>query len=591
MRFLKIVFGSCLGSILALVLIVVAASSFFAATIGNIAEQKPSVNSNSVLYLDMSDGLSELTGNKETTSLNPENVDPPGLHDMVRVLEAAADDDNIKGLYLRNTSVPGALSSVRVLRDAVQTFKESGKFVTAYAPYYEQSGYYLASVADEINLGPLGIVDFRGLSAEVPFFKRGLDKAGIKMEVFKVGEYKSAVEPFLRNEMSPESREQTKAFLEDLYGVMIEDISSSRNLDPSILRRAASEMTGWKDQDALREDLVDGILSRTEMDQKIHDLLGLDYDQSLNLISSTDYYAARLNRLRGGGAEVAVLIAEGNIVDGNGQPGSIGDKKYVNELEKLKKDDDVKAVVLRVNSGGGSASSSENIWYAVEELQEAGKPVVVSMGDYAASGGYYIAAGADKIYAEPTTITGSIGVFITFPILKELMNEKLGVNFDTVNTARNSSALSTFQNFTPEQRQVLQTRTEAVYGQFKKRVADGRDLPLSTVDKIAGGRVYSGIKALDIGLVDELGGLETAIADAAERAGLEDYSVGHYPRMLPSWERLINDLLGMDDNDNQVTGRILRAQLGEEAYEQYRFVRDMTQLNGPQTRLPLVLRF
>lgn len=593
-RFLKIVLGSCLGSLIAVVMVPLILISVFASKASSVAgESKPVVKANTILYFDMEKGIPELTGNIAISGFDFENKEAIGLHDLIRALKEAAKDDNIKGLYLRNMSVPAPLTTSRALRNAVLEFKESGKFVLAYAPYYEQSGYYLASTADKVYLGPLGIVDFRGLGAEVPYFKNALDKAGIKMEVFKVGDYKSAVEPFLRSDMSPENREQTKIFLEDLFGTMLADISRDRGISVAKLRQAADEMAGWKDEAAMTDGLVDGILTQTEIDRLLHDQLGLDYDKSLTTMSVDDYFRARLSALKGGKQEIAVLIAEGSIVDGKGDAGSIGDKKYVKEIDKLTKDKDVKAVVLRVNSGGGSASSSENIWYAMERLKEAGKPVVVSMGDYAASGGYYIAAGADKIIAEPTTITGSIGVFTTFPILKELMNDKIGINFDTVNTSRNSTALSTFQDITPEQRAVLTSRSGYIYQQFMQRVADGRKMPVKRVEEIAGGRVYSGNDALDLGLVDELGSLDEAVLAAADLAGLgEDYQAKLYPGIKPALERFIEDLLGMGgDDDIRLSDRVLRQELGEEYFQHYRLLRDMSQAQGVQARLPLVVRF
>jgi protease-4 len=337
--------------------------------------------------------------------------------------------------------------------------------------------------------------------------------------------------------------------------------------------------------------MIDGMSHRTEIDRLLHDKVGLDQDEKLPVVDVTTYFSARLDRLTGGDGEVAVLMAEGGIVDGPGSLGSIGDKKYVNEIEKLTEDEDVKAVVLRVNSGGGSASASENIWYAVEQLKETGKPVVVSMGDYAASGGYYIAANADRIYAEPTTITGSIGVFLTFPIVKELMEDKIGINFDTVNTAANANAFSPFRDMGTDEKKLLTTRTQSIYGTFLNRVAGGRQIPIERVREIAGGRVYSGIRAKEIGLIDEFGDLDVAIDAAAGLAGLdEEYEVGHYPRVKPIWEQLLEELAGESD-DNQVTTKVLKSQLGETSFEHYLLLRDLTRAREPQARLPLVVTF
>ena len=592
-NFVKLLLGSCLGTLLALVVIGLIGFSIIGGLAAS-AEEKPQVTANSILTFDLQ-GLPELTGN--TAASNPfeafgENS-PPGLHDVVRAVRRAAEDDDIKGIYLNDgiTGVP--FTTLRTLREAIAEFRDAGKFVVSYSPYYDQSAYYLGSVAEEVYVGPLGVVDFRGLGADIPFFKNALDQAGIKFEIFYAGDYKSATEPLRRTEISPENREQTEEFLEDLFGVMLADLSATRNVDPARLRQAAADMTGWRDQQAVDAGLIDGILRRSEVDRILHDKIGIDQDEKLNTIDISRYFAARMERLDGGGDDqVAVLIAEGGIVDGAGDLGSIGDKKYVNEIEKLADDDNVKAVVLRVNSGGGSASSSENIWYAIEQLKETGKPVVVSMGDYAASGGYYIAAGADSIYAEPTTITGSIGVFLTFPIVRELMEDKIGVSFDTVNTARNANAFSPFREMGEEEKQLLTTRTQGIYATFLDRVATGRGIPIERIREIAGGRVYSGERAMEIGLIDRFGGLDAAVASAARLAGLEedDYAVGHYPRLKPQWERFLEEILGADD-DNQVVNKVVKSQLGAENYEHFELLRDLSRAREPQARLPLVVTF
>lgn len=592
-NFFKILFGSCLGTLLAL------GTLFFlgVSTIAGLAastEEKPKVSANSILEIDLV-SVPELSGNQPLDSPLAGGFDTDetvGLHDLIRAIENAKDDDDVKGIYLNNSFNAIPFTTLRLLREAVEDFRSSGKFVIAYAPYYEQKAYYLASASDEIFMGPLGAVDFRGLGAEVPFFKNMLDKVGVRMEVFWAGDYKSATEPFRRTSMSDASREQTKEYLEDLFGVMLEDVSTSRNISPGKLRSLAGELAGWKGEQAVAAGLVDGIKRRTEIDRRLHELVGFDQDKKLNTIDVDDYFAARLKKLKGGGdSEIAVLIAEGTIVDGKGDLGSIGDHKYVKQLEKFIDDDDVKAVVLRVNSGGGSASSSENIWYAVEQLKAAGKPVVVSMGDYAASGGYYIAAGADSIFAEPSTITGSIGVFMMFPIVQELMNDKLGVTFDTVNTARNATAFSPFRDLGAEEREILKARTENIYQTFLERVAEGREMPVERVREIAGGRVYSGMRAEKLGLVDRLAGLEEAIESAATMADLDnDYSIGHYPKIKPPLEQLLEDLFGQELTPS-VSEAVVKQQLGNQNYEYYRMMRDLTNAQGAQARLPLMLKF
>ncbi|PHI18437.1 signal peptide peptidase SppA [Lewinellaceae bacterium SD302] len=593
-RFLKIVFGSCLGSLLAIVAIFFFFGSLIVSAISSsVAESGPSVESNSVLYLDFPARLMELTNNAEMTSFDPNASDVVGLHDLIKTIETAAEDDDIKGIYLKSGTIPASFTTVRQLRDAVLNFKKSGKFVVAYSPFYEQSAYYLATAADEVYVGPLGIIDFRGLGAEIPFYKNLLDNVGINMEVFYAGNFKSATEPFRRTGISDQNRLQTREYLSDIFGVMVADMDASRQLNGTDFRTLANDMTGWDEQASVATGMVDGVMRRTELKQHLKSLVGIDEDDQLNMISSTDYYSARSDKSIHFGNEVAVLIAEGNIVDGAGEPGSIGDKKYVKEIEQLAEDDDVKALVLRVNSGGGSASSSENIWYAIEQFKETGKPVVVSMGDLAASGGYYIAANADSVFAEPTTITGSIGVFMMFPVLKEMMNDKLGVNFDTVNITRNATALSIFQDVSPEQRRMLENRTESVYRQFMQRVADGRDIPIERVGEIAQGRVYSGMDALDLELVDRLGGLEEAIASAARLADLDEdgYHTEQYPKTLNFFEQLIADLMDTNPYGDQVSNMMLRKQLGEAGYRHFELIRASTQVDGPQAKLPVIVNF
>ena len=590
-NFLKLLLGSCLGTLLALVVLSVIGVSIITGLAAS-AEEKPTLTANSILTFDLQ-GLPELNGNAQSddpfAAFRQEEV--LGLHDVVRAVRNAATDDDIKGIYLGDgiTGVP--FTTLRTLRAALLEFKESGKFIVSYSPYYDQSAYYLGSVADEVYVGPLGVIDFRGLGADIPFFKNALDQAGIEFEIFYAGDYKSATEPLRRTEISPENREQTKEFLEDLFGVMLQDLSEARGVPAGQLRQAASNMTGWRDEEAVTAGLIDGIRRRTEIDHLLHEKIGVDQEEKLNFVDIGKYYAARMERLVGGDDEIAVLIAEGGIVDGAGGLGSIGDKKYVNEIEQLAEDDDVKAVVLRVNSGGGSASSSENIWYAVEQLKATGKPVVVSMGDYAASGGYYIAAAADSIYAEPTTITGSIGVFLTFPIVRELMEDKIGISFDTVNTAENANAFSPFREMGEDEKQLLTQRTQGIYATFLQRVADGRNLPLDRVREIAGGRVYSGERAREIGLIDAFGGLDRAVASAANLAGLEEeYSVAHYPKIKPLWEQLLEDFAGEGD-DNQVVSKVVRSQLGERTYQHFELLRDLAKAQEPQARLPLVVTF
>lgn len=594
-NFFKVFLGSCLGVLVGLGVLFFLGFGIIA-SLASAGEQKPTVSANSILELDLS-VVPELTNNVPSSGgfadleLDPDAV--LGVHDVVRVIERAKTDDNIKGIYLNSMYAGGGTTKLRQVRAALKDFQTDGKFVVSYAPSYDQTAYYLATAGSEIYVGPLGAIDMRGIGAERMFYKRMFDKVGVKMEVFWAGDFKSATEPYRRENMSEASKLQTREYVAALWNYIKEDIATSRDITPADLHEYANDMTGWNEQAAVDANLVDGVMRRSEVDARLHELVGFDDDQKLKKIDLSDYFSARLKARRGRGDEVAVLFAEGGIIDGKGDVGGIGDKKYVEEIQKLTQDDDVKAVVLRINSGGGSASASENIWYAAEELKAAGKPFVVSMGSVAASGGYYIAAGADSIFAEPTTITGSIGVFMMFPQASELMNDKLGLTTDTVNVTRNANAFSPFRNLGNEEKTLLKQRTVDIYDTFLGRVAEGRDIPLERVKEIAGGRVYAGDRALEIGLVDRLAGLDEAIVSAANLASLTeaDYSVGEYPRIKPPLQRLLEDLLGEEAVGGNFAEAAVREQLGEKAYQQYLFLKETTQMRTPQARLTEIVDF
>jgi protease-4 len=593
-NFLKILFGSCLGTLLALGALVFIGISAVAG-LASAGDQKPKVENNTILKLDLTQ-VPELTDNIPTggfTSFELETDPVLGVHDVVRAIEKAKNDDDIKGIYMNSMVQGGGLAKLTQIREAILDFKASGKFVVTYAPVLDQTAYYLATAGDEIHLGPLGVVDFRGLGAEVMFYKKMMDKVGVDVDVFYAGKYKSATEPFRRTDMSPENKEQVREFLTGLSDIMLANIAEDRELSEDVVRSHMNSIAGWKGEAAVKGGLIDAISTRTEVDNRLRELVGFDAGDKLKTIELDKYFSARLKKMKArGNSEVAVLIAEGTIVDGKSENGGIGDKKYVAELERLTEDDDVKAVVLRVNSGGGSASSSENIWYAAEQLKAAGKPFVVSMGAVAASGGYYIAAGADSIFAEPMTITGSIGVFTIFPQDKGLMEDKLGLTLDTVNIGKHANGFSPFRPLDAEEQAVMKMRTEAIYATFLQRVADGRGLPLETVQEIAQGRVYAGNRALELGLVDRIAGLDEAIDAAASLANLdaEDVSVGHYPRIKPPLEQLIEDLLGEDAAKGFSTA-IAKDQLGPENYRYFQMMKEATQSQGAQARMPVLVNF
>ncbi len=581
-QFFKFLFASCLGTLIALFIVFFIVAGGIGALVAE-SEAPQQISANSVLHLKLNQPIPELTDNVESASfeLNPNKV--LGLHDMVKAIKQAKEDDRIKGIFLEPEMTVAGYTTLSTLRASLADFKESGKFVQAYAPFYVQGAYYLSSVSDEVALAPLGIVDWRGFSAQYPFYKDMLDRIGVNYEVFYAGKYKSASEPYRRNDMSPESKEQTRAFLDEMYRLMLEDVSASRSITVAQLAALANEYAGINPEGALEGGLVDQIIYREGFLAKMRETLGLDTDDKINFVRLNEYYQAASPQFSTN--KIAVVMAEGVIVDGKGQATQIGDKDYVKIIEGLRKDDDIKAVVLRVNSPGGSAMASDHIWQSLMDLRDTGKPLVVSMGSVAASGGYYIAAPANHIFAEPSTITGSIGVVSAIPQFQELLKQKIGVHFDSVSTGPFATGINPVFNMSEGEKRLLRNRTNQMYATFLDRVSTGRGMPVPAVDSIAQGRVWVGTTALDIGLVDELGGLDEAIAKAAGLAELEDYATPVYPAPKNQWQRLAEDLMNPQDALQKMA---LKEQLGS-MYPYYRQLREMADGHGMQMRLPFLL--
>lgn len=590
-QFFKFLFASCLGTILALVVV------FFILTgaLSSLANQVGSprtVQANSVLRLKLDQSLPELTDNiaNAPLSLDPNQSSTLGIHDIARAIRRATNDSDIKGIFLEASSLQGGFATLGLLRTELEAFKKSGKFIVAHAPYYSQGAYYLSSVADSIYLAPQGLVDFRGFGAQLPFFKDMLDRLGIEMQVYYAGEFKSGTEPYRRTNMSAENRLQTRQFLDAMYATMLREIGASRNLTPEKLRELANNYEGKSAEGAQKAGLIDGIAYREAVLATLRQRLGLDKDADINFVGLNRYFQARVSDEPKTANKIAVVVAEGTILDGKSSAGSIGDETYVDIIEKLRKDESIKAVVLRVNSPGGSASASDHIWQSLVQLKAAGKPLVVSMGDYAASGGYYIAAPADSIFAEQGTITGSIGVYTVFPSVQKLLNEKMGITFDTVLTGRYSAGISPFYKLSPDEARIFQDRTDWLYQTFLSRVGEGRGMSTAQVDSIARGRVWAAPKAVQIGLVDKIGHLDAAVRSAAGMAQLSEYNVVFYPEPKTAWEQLFSEWTGEGEEEDMVSQRLLRNQLGDQ-YEQYRLLYELANTKGAQMRMPFTLSF
>ncbi|MCX6216709.1 signal peptide peptidase SppA [Spirosoma sp.] len=548
------------------------------------SDKKTTVKENTVLKLDLDKPIEERSVDNPFKGFGPISGggDAIGLIELKQTLKEAKDDDKIKGIYLQTESPAAGWASLEEVRNALIDFKQSKKFVYAYAETMTEKGYYIASVADKIYLNPAGDLEWNGLNAELSFFKGTLDKLGIKPEIFKVGEFKSAVEPFIREDMSDPNRKQVNSFLNSVNDHMLVRIAQSRNLRVDSLKRYADELTIQKPADALRTKLVTNIGYQDELESVMKKQLGVDEKKKINYVSLSKYENSEKVDAESegtGSSRIAVIVASGDIQSGKSGENSIGSETIVEELRKARLDDKVKAIVLRVNSGGGSALASD-VMYREVQLARKSKPVIGSMSDYAASGGYYMLMGCDKIVAQPNTITGSIGVFSLLFNTENFFKDKLGVTYDRVKTNTNADFPTGTHEMTPFQKQTMQRATERIYAEFTGKAAAGRKLPIDSLRAIAGGRVWTGSQGKAIGLVDQLGGLDDAVKLAAQTAKLKegDYKLKYQPRKKEFFEQLMMSF-GNDEDAK------IQAQLGELA-PYVKYLKKLKTMQGIQMRLP-----
>lgn len=584
-NFIKFTFASCLGVFLALVLMT-ALGVFFGARILSQTNVPTSVSPNTLLTIDLELPIPEQTNNKPAGNFSLETEDVLGLQDIVRSIAQAKEDNNIKGILLKQGgNTPGRASS-SVIRRALADFKTSGKFIVAWSESYSQGSYYLASIADKVYLLPTGGMDFRGFATQIPFMKDMLDRLGINMQVYYAGQFKSATEPLRLYEMSDQNRMQVREYLEGLYHQYLEDIAASRQLDPAVIRRVADDFLIRNAKDAVTHQLVDETAYYDEVLDDVRERLGLDEGDKLPSIGLGKY--ASQVKLKSNGAQdrIAVVYAEGDIVMGKGEPGNIGGEKYSRIIRKIRQDDKVKAIVLRINSGGGSGVASDMIWRELELAKAEGIPVMVSMGDVAASGGYYIACNADSIFVEPNTITGSIGVFGVIPSLQKMLKEKAGIVFDTVKTGSYATAYTPFFDASPKENQVIQSMVESFYDTFLDRVAEGRGMSRDEAHQVAQGRVWTGVKAKEIGLVDAFGDLDAAISAAANKASLSKYRIKEYPTTKNPMQQFFDKFIEQDQS--QTAHYVLQTQLGE-FYPYYQHLMSIKNMQGVQARIPFLI--
>ena len=544
------------------------------------------VKNNTILHLRLNDEIIDRSPNNPMENFDFASFKPRtslGLNDILSNLKKAAEDDKISGLFLDLTNIPTGISTIAEIRSGIKEFKESGKFVVAYAEYYTQSSYYLASVSDQVYLNPVGTLDFRGLNTEMMFFKNMLEKLGVEIQIIRHGKFKSAGEPFFLEKMSEANREQTLSFIGSIWNNMIKDIAESRSIAANQLNAYADEFATRRPEKALDLNFIDGIRHRDEVIGYLKEKTNKADEEELNLLAISSYTkapapATKSPRSRN---KIAVVYANGQIMSGEGSDRIIGSDRIANAIQQARKDTTVKAIVLRINSPGGSALASDVILREIILARQA-KPVVASMGDVAASGGYYIACMADKILASPSTITGSIGVFGLIPNMKGFFNSKMGITFDNVKTNRFADFASVSRPLNPTEKMILQEEIDYIYTTFITHVSNGRKLTVDQVDEIAQGRVWSGSEAKLIGLVDEFGGLTDAVKAAAELANLENYRVEEYPKRKEFLQQLLEDLGGKTET------ALLKRKLGAH-YDIFQKAQEIKDQSGIQARMPFDL--
>ena len=504
----------------------------------------------------------------------------PGLNEILDNIKKASTDKKISGILIENGLLSPGWATTEELRNALLKFRESGKFIISYSDYIlTQEGYFLSTSSDKIYLNPGASMDFRGLSGEVMFYKKALEKIGVDVQVIRHGKFKGAVEPFILDEMSKENREQIKDYVGSIWNHVVSGISTARNIPVDQVNKMADNLVATNAPDALRNKLIDGLLYRDELIDTLKSLTGIKKTDKLHYISMSKYTKVPdPARMYSATSKIAVIYAEGDIVIGKGTGSNIGGTDYADLIRGQRLDSNIKAIVLRVNSPGGSAVASDQIWRELD-LAVKVKPVIVSMGNYAASGGYYISAPATKIYASPVTISGSIGVFGMLPNAGKLLKDKLGISIETVNTNSHSDFPSFFRPLNGVEQQVMQKSIENIYSDFVSRVSEGRKMKKSLVDSIGQGRVWSGTRAKEIGLVDEIGGLGDAIKEAAKLANIEKYSLKELPETVDPYSKIISGLTG------DIRIRMIEKELGVNA-KYYNEIKELASMSGILVRLP-----
>ena len=590
-QFFKFMFASALGTFLSIMIAGIFLFVIFFAMLGGViaeaSENGPGkiekVEDNSILHLTLNKPISDRTSenpfeNFDFASMTAQNS--LGLDKILNAIEKAKTDDKIKGIYLDLSSIPAGMATLEELRAAIIDFKKSNKWVISYSEVYTQGSYYIASAADKIYLNPAGIVEHRGLASELMFFKNALEKLDVEMQIIRHGKFKSAVEPFMLEKMSDANREQMQLILNTAWSSMVKQVAESRSISIEKLNLLADNITIQDAKIAKSEGLVDELYYKDELLAELKTRLEIENDDEINSISIEKYATTlkkKINLANTSEHQIAIVYAAGEIRSGKSSDGVMGSETISKAIRAARLDSNIKAIVLRVNSPGGSALASDIMWREVVLAKKA-KPVIVSMGNVAASGGYYIACAADKIIADEKTITGSIGVFGLVPNAQGLMNNKLGITFDRVQTNDHAGMMTIFKPLTGEERDIIQIGVEKIYDDFITKVADGRGMTKEAIDAIGQGRVWMGKDALKIGLVDELGGINRAIEIAQESAGLEDFEIVNFPKLKDPLETILEEF------SINIETRILNKTLGNEQ-KYYKKIQSVTQQSGVMARM------
>ncbi len=582
MKFLRNLIAAILGTLIALFLLFILFAGIATAMEDS---DKIEVKNNSVLTLKLKQEIVDYAPKSDNPfdEILGENDKRIALPKIINAIENAKTDDKIKGISMEIINLNGGIAQVQAIRNKLVEFKETGKFITAYTDAYTQKNYYLSSVADSLFVNPVGMIDFHGLTSERMYYKDFQDKYGMKMEVIRHGKYKSAMEGFIANEMSEANREQTESFLHSIWGEFLEDIAISRNKTVAELNEIADNLGTRNITKSKENGMLDDAIYHDEYENKLKLKCGIEGDKKLNAITLKDYLSTGKGRIKSTAKDkIAVVYAQGDIRYGKGDETYIGQESMIKALKKVRKDKTVKAIVLRINSPGGSALASDLIWREIE-LTKKEKPVVVSMGNLAASGGYYIACNADKIFAEPTTITGSIGVFGAIPNLSGIVGN-MGINAEQVSTNKGPT-YSAFEPLTTEFHDYVKGSIDDIYVTFVNHVAEGREMSFEQVDAIGQGRVWTGKEALENGLVDALGNLNDAIANAATLAELSEYKTTEYPRFKKDFKDAFSSNPLMKTKEEMIIEEI-----GHENYTIYKELQSFSQMKGAQTRMPYTLK-